>query len=296
MAIHIGTGPDSWGVWAPNTPGQVPWRQYLDEVVEAGYEWTESGPYGYLPTDVPTLRSELARRGLKISATTVMHGHLDDPADWPGLEARVLAAGELGAELDAGFMVLIDDAYLDLDTGVQVAPSRLDESGWRRLIDTTHKVADIARERFGLPVTFHPHADTHVQYEDEIEAFLEQTDPGRVSLVLDTGHHAYCGGDPVAFMRKHHSRVAYLHLKSVDGEVLERVNAEVTHMGRATAMGVFCEPSAGMIDFEAFGRVLRETGYDGLATVEQDMFRPPLDVPLPIARRTREYLREIGIG
>jgi inosose dehydratase len=51
-----------------------------------------------------------------------------------------------------------------------------------------------------------------------------------------------------------------------------------------------------MIDFEAFGTVLRETGYDGLATVEQDMYRPPLDVPLPIARRTREYLREIGIG
>ena len=296
MAIEIGTGPDSWGVWAPNTPNQVPWQQYLDEAVEAGYEWTESGPYGYLPTDVPTLRAELDRRGLKISATTVMHGHLDDPAHWPELEAQVLGAGELGAEMGARFIVLIDDTYFNLDTGERVAPSTLDESAWRRLIEMTHKVADIARERFGLPVTFHPHADTHVQYEDEIEAFLEQTDPSRVSLVFDTGHHAYCGGDPVAFMRKHHDRVSYLHLKSVEGEVLKRVNAEVTHMGRATAMGVFCEPSAGVIDFEAFGKVLRETGYDGLATVEQDMYRPPLDVPLPIAKRTREYLREIGIG
>ena len=38
----------------PNDPKQPPWRQFLDEVSEAGYEWIELGPYGYLPTDLPT--------------------------------------------------------------------------------------------------------------------------------------------------------------------------------------------------------------------------------------------------
>ena len=32
------------------------------------------------------------------------------------------------------------------------------------------------------------------------------------------------------------------------------------------------------------------------AIVEQDMYPAPFDKPLPIARRTREYLRGIGIG
>lgn len=48
MTIKIGSGPDTWGVWAQDAPNQVPpWRQYLDEVVEAGYRWTEAGPFGH---------------------------------------------------------------------------------------------------------------------------------------------------------------------------------------------------------------------------------------------------------
>ena len=51
MNVSVGTGPDSWGVWFPQDDKQVAWSQYLDEVAAAGYEWTELGPYGYLPTD-----------------------------------------------------------------------------------------------------------------------------------------------------------------------------------------------------------------------------------------------------
>ena len=41
--LRIGTAPDSWGVWFPDDPNQVPWRRFLDEVVESGYEWIDSG-------------------------------------------------------------------------------------------------------------------------------------------------------------------------------------------------------------------------------------------------------------
>lgn len=50
------------------------------------------------------------------------------------------------------------------------------------------------------------------------------------------------------------------------------------------------------VDFIAFGDVLREIDYEGFAIVEQDMYPAPFDKPLPIAKRTRAYLREIGIG
>ncbi len=52
MNIQIGSAPDSWGVWFPSDPKQTPWQRFLDEIVAAGYEWTELGPYGYLPTDL----------------------------------------------------------------------------------------------------------------------------------------------------------------------------------------------------------------------------------------------------
>jgi inosose dehydratase len=295
MEIKIGSAPDSWGVWFPSDPQQTPWSRFLDEIAAAGYEWTELGPYGYLPTDLPTLRAELDKRGLKVAATFAM-GNLEEPERWPTLERQVLGAGELLAALGAKYLVLIDDSYTDLFTGKLLAPRRLSDDGWQRLVATTQRVADLAHSRFGLTVVFHPHAETHVEYEDQIEALLAQTDPANVALCLDTGHHAYRGGDPVAFMRRHHSRIPYLHIKSVDREVQKRVEAESIPFAIAVKGDMFVEPSKGAVDFLAFRDVLREINFSGWAIVEQDMYPAPFDKPLPIARRTRAYLREIDMG
>jgi inosose dehydratase len=295
MNIKLGSAPDSWGVWFPNDARQIPWQRFLDEIAMAGYEWTELGPYGYLPTDLSVLRAELERRELKVSAAVAI-SHLEDPGAWPDLERQVLGGGGLVAGFGGRFLVLIDDTYSDLFTGQSTRPSRLDQSGWKQLIDTTHRVADLVETRLGLKVVFHPHAETHVEYEDQIEAFLRDTDPQKVALCLDTGHHAYRGGDPVAFFRRHHGRIPYLHLKSVDRQKQEWVEREHIPFAIAVANDMFCEPSAGAVDFIAFRDALREFDYDGWATVEQDMFPAPFDKPFPIAKRTREYLRSIELG
>jgi inosose dehydratase len=295
MSVSVGSAPDAWGVWFPDDPKQIPWQRFLDEVAEAGYEWIELGPYGYLPTNLATLRSELEKRGLKVSATFAL-AKLEDKAAWPHLEKQVLGAGELLASIGAKFLVLIDDVYSDLDTGELVAPARLDTASWQRLIETTHKVADIAWDRFGLKLVFHPHADTHVEYEDQMEVFLKQTDPARIGLCLDTGHFAYRGGDPLSFMRRHHQRIPYLHFKTVDAEVLKEVQTKKISLGPAVQMGVFCELAHGSVDFPAFRDLLRDLGYEGWGIVEQDMHGAPWDKPLPVAKRARAYLREIGMG
>jgi len=295
MNVTIGTAPDSWGVWFAQDPKQTPWNRCLDEIAAAGYEWTELGPYGYLPIDLPTVRAELAKRGLKVAGSVALE-NLEDPAAWPGLERQVRGVGELLAGLGATFLVLIDASYTDLFTGQSLAASRLAPDAWGRTIETTHRVADLARERFGLRLVFHHHAETHVEDEEQIEAFLAQTDPARVGLCLDLGHLAYRGGDPVAFMRKHHARIPYLHLKSVDRDLQQKVERENIPFATAVAMDLFVEPARGAVDFLAFRDVLREIDYTGWAIVEQDMYPAPYDKPFPIAKRTRAYLREIGLG
>jgi inosose dehydratase len=273
----------------------MPWQRFLDEVAEVGYEWIELGPYGYLPTDLPTLREALEVRRLKVCAC-IVEGNLEDAAHWPDVEAQVLGGGELAAALDARFMVLIDDGYTDLVTGDAIAPKRLDEDGWKRLIDTTNRIAETARDRFGLRLLFHPNTETHVEYEDQIEALLAQTDPELVGLCLDLGHHAYCHGDPIAFMRRHHQRLEHVHFKNVDAEVLQRVERDGISVGQASGMDVFCALEDGVVDYEAVRDVLRAVDYNGFAIVEHDMFPAPFDKPLPIARRALAYLEEIGIG
>ena len=296
MPMTIGSAPDSWGVWFPEEPRQVPWHRFLDEVAEAGYAWTELGPYGYLPTDLATLRAEVAARKLSVSGSFVMADLAAPDRSWPDIERQLSGWGPLLQGLGAGFLVLIDDSYTDLFTGAVRAPARLDAAGFRRLVDTTRRVAEQARQRYGLQLVFHPHAETHVEHEDQIEALLDATEPELVALCLDTGHHAYCGGDPVAFMRRHHARIPYLHLKSVDAALRDRVAREGIPFAQAVAMGVFVEPAQGAVDFPAFRDLLQELDYGGFGIVEQDMFPAPPDKPLPIARRTRRYLRDIGLG
>ena len=97
-------------------------------------------------------------------------------------------------------------------------------------------------------------------------------------------------------MRKHHSRIPYLHLKKVDSEVRAKVAAENIPFVKAVAMNIFVEPSLGAVDFSAFRNALYDINYVGYGIVEQDMFPAPFDKLLPVAKRTRAYLREIGMG
>ena len=294
MNIRIGTAPDSWGIWFADDPQQVPWPRFLDEVAEAGYEWIELGPPGYLPAMPAVLRAEVARRGLKVASGWI-HGRFEAAAAWPEIEAQLLAVGERLAAVGAGHLVLIADAYTD-HAGQITHPAQLNTGEHQQMIATLHRIAEQARARFGLRVLVHNHAGSCLEHLDQLEALLAQSDPSLVALCLDTGWLAYLGYDVVDFMRRHHTRIPYLHLKTVQREVLARVQAERLPIVKAVGLGVFCEPAHGIVDFPALCAVLREVDFDGWAVVEQDMYPAPFDKPLPIANRTRAYLREIGFG
>ena len=63
----------------------------------------------------------------------------------------------------------------------------------------------------------------------------------------------------------------------------------------AVAQGVFVEPSRGVVDFSALRSAINDVGFDGYGIIEQDMYPTDFDRPLPIARRTQEYLSGLGL-
>lgn len=265
----------------------------MDQMAEAGFTLIELGPHGYLPTDPTVLKEELDRRSLNVSATFAM-GPLDTPDDWPSLKAEVIGACTSLVAVGGQYLILIDGTYSDLITGQQIRPRELDDRGWQALIDTTHRVARIVSEDFGLQLVFHPHAETHVEYVSQIDRFMSDTDPNLVNLCLDTGHVAYRGGDPLAVFDKHRDRVHYMHLKSVDGKVRDALVRTPRPFAEAVAQGVFCEPSRGVVDFRALGSLVRETEYQGVAIAEQDLYPANPEIPLPLAKSTLAYLHEVG--
>ncbi|AWK08727.1 sugar phosphate isomerase/epimerase [Streptomyces spongiicola] len=292
--IRIGSAPDSWGVWFPDDPRQVPWRRFLDEVARAGYEWIELGPYGYLPTDPARLAEETSSRGLRVSAGTVFTGLHHGPAVWERTWAHVAGIAALTRAMGADHLVVIPSFWRDDRTGEVLEDRNLTPGQWRHLCRLTERLGREVGDRFGLRIVVHPHADTHIDSEENVSRFLDATDADLVSLCLDTGHYAYCGGDSVKLIETYGERIGYLHLKQVDPEILADVVANEVPFGPAVARGVMCEPPAGV---PALGPVLaaaRRLDAELFAIVEQDMYPCPPDRPFPIAERTRRFLRSCG--
>ncbi|MGW0362554.1 sugar phosphate isomerase/epimerase family protein [Streptomyces sp. NPDC002990] len=292
--IRIGSAPDSWGVWFPDDPLQTPWERFLDEVADAGYEWIELGPYGYLPTDPARLREETARRGLRVSAGTVFTGLHHGPAVWEDTWEHVSRIAALTQAMGADHLVVIPSFWRDDKTGEVREDRELTAGQWRELTSQTERLGREVRERYGLRIVVHPHADTHIDTPENVARFLDATDPELVSLCLDTGHYAYCGGDSVQAIETFAERIGYLHLKQVDPRILAEVIAEQVPFGPAVGRGVMCEPPAGVPALEPVLAAAQRLGVDLFAIVEQDMYPCPPERPLPIARRTRAYLRSCG--
>ena len=294
MSAKVAVAPDSWGVWYPEDPRQVPWSRFLDEAAAAGFDAVELGPYGYLPTSIERLRSELSARGLTLTGAFFM-SEFQGAGNWTASKDEVSQICELLNAFGAEHLVLLNSLYTDMGTGARIAPAELDRDSWSKQLETLHAIAAYTAEH-GISTVYHPHGDTVIQYEDQIETLLNNTDASTVSLCLDVGHHAYSGGDAVGFMQRFHDRIPYIHLKNVDPEVISSVHEEGAAFVKAVRMGAFTTLDSGLVDMRAFRQVLDNVGYDGWAVVEQDMYPCPFDKPLPIARRNREFLRAISFG
>ena len=293
--VRLGTAPDSWGVWFPDDPRQVPWSRFLDEVVEAGYPWIELGPYGYLPTDPEQLRDELGRRGLQLSGGAVFAGlhrgadALDQAIEDCRQEARLLTA------LGARHLVLLPEGYTDLE-GNLTAPATLEPEQWRDLTNGMNSLAKTLADESDVSLVFHPHADSHVGTQEEVERLLADTDPSLVNLCLDTGHISYCGGDNLALITRYPERIGYVHLKQVDPAILADVRREGLGFAPAVARGVMVEPPHGVPEMPPLIEALARLDADLFAIVEQDLYPCDPDLPLPVATRTRRYLGSCGLG
>lgn len=293
--VRLGSAPDSWGVWFPDDPQQMPWSRFLDELVAAGYHWLELGPYGYLPTDPSQLADELAARGLELSGGTVA-GALHRPETFDDDLAAARQVAALVSALGARHVVFLPEMYRDIATGRYLGPSELDAVSWQRLVARADELGGALRDEHGVTMVFHPHADSHVATQQQVERFLEETDPDRVSLCLDTGHISYCGGDNLTLVRRFPERIGYVHLKQVDRALLERVRAEDLSFAEAVRLGTMCEPPGGIPEMGPLIEALAGLEAELFAVVEQDLYPCEPEVPLPIATRTRRYLGGCGLG
>lgn len=293
MRILAANAPVSWGImevegWSP----ELPYTRFLDELKAAGYDGTELGPHGYLPTDAGELGEHLRRRSLSfISAFVPLRLKEAGASLEPVREvARLLCA------LGARHVVLADAMWPEREA----AAGRVEENGvrltgeeWGVVAENINAACDTAAG-FGLRTVFHHHAGTYIETPGEVERLLEQSGIG---LCLDTGHYVYGGGDPVEAVQSFGKRVEYLHFKDVRPGRLREAREKRLGFLDGVRAGVFCELGKGCVRFPELLAELAKIDYDGWAVVEQDV--DPRGggekTPLECARASREYLRTLGI-
>lgn len=183
---------------------------------------------------------------------------------------------------------------LAADTGQEGYDQRelLDEQGWATLMSNAVLVRDLAAER-GVTVCLHPHVGTMVESEPEVQRFLDESD---VSICLDAGHLLVGGTDPVALAQEVPDRIAHVHLKDVDLEVLATVRSGQRSYTEGVANGMYKVLGQGAIDLPAIVEALEKGGYRGWYVPEHDrMLRSESDVAA--AQRDAEesvaYLRSL---
>ncbi|MFI5675636.1 TIM barrel protein [Streptomyces cellulosae] len=293
--LCLGSAPDSWGVWFPEDEHQVPYTRFLDELAEAGYRWLELGPYGYLPTDPQRLKEELDARGLQVSGGTAF-GALHRPESWEETLAHVRQVAALTAAAGAHHLVLIPPMYRDEKTGAFTESPELTAAQWAGFGKAADRLGALLLDEYDVRLVVHPHADSHLQTQPEIERLLNESDSRCTNLCLDTGHVAYGGGDNLDLIRRFGERVGYVHIKQMDPDVLAQVAAEDLSFGEAVRRGVCVSPPAGV---PAPADVVAElAGLDAelFVIIEHDLYPCAPGVPLPIAVSTREQLAGWGLA
>ena len=298
--IKIANAPCSWGVLEFDLEGKAAgYQQVLDEIRETGYEGSELGDWGFMPTDPPKLKDELIQRNLSMVGAFVPVFLKDSSTHTSGAKLAVRTAQLMA---DAGFpdafIVLADEngkiKERTLNAGRINSSIGLSKDEWKVFAEGANYVAAEIKAKTGLRTVFHHHCAGYVETPEEIDTLLSLSDPSLVGLVLDMGHYKFGGGDPLEALKKYRHRIWHIHFKDCHTSIAATSRAEGWDYFKSVGNGVFCELGKGSVDFAAIVSALKKQHYAGWIVVEQDVL-PGMGNPRVCAKRNRDFIKLLGL-
>ncbi|MHB9858935.1 myo-inosose-2 dehydratase [Streptomyces sp. YIM S03343] len=279
-----------WNDDFPTIDAGISFGQAVSEMALAGFQGCSLG-HKY-PSDAAELKATLDLRGLRVSEPwtstyfTIDRMRQKTIAAFEETLAHIKALGGnelVVAEFGASSHLLPVDVFANrpvfTDAQWDALTSGLDKLG---------KIADSA----GMKLSYHHHMGTGVMTRADIDRLMASTDPDLVHLLLDTGHMAFAGEDPLDVARAYADRIGHVHMKSVRPEVVSRVREEGLSFQEGIELGVFTVPGDGAIDFRPILDVLADAHYQGWLVVEAEQ-DPNKAVPLEYAKKARAYLADV---
>jgi inosose dehydratase len=289
--VRLGVTPTLW--WNDDFPSidiGIPFGQCVSEMALAGFQGCSIG-HKY-PTDPAVLKPALDLRGLQVSEPWVSTYFTISDMEQPtvdNFEDRLAFLKAVGGT-DIVVAEFGGSSHLQPIALFANRPVFTDQQ-WDSLAGGLNRLGKLAAEA-GMRLCYHHHMGTGVMTRADVDRLMDSTDPELVHLLLDTGHLAFAGDDPLAAARAHADRIKHVHLKDVRPEVLSRVLRENLSFQDAIEAGVFTVPGDGAIDFVPILQALADAGYQGWLVVEAEQ-HPAKANPLEYALKARAYLREV---
>jgi inosose dehydratase len=252
----MGKAKFAYTVWQWGVENRQQFVQALKDVTAAGYEYFESvkAAIDVFGDDVAGFKALCDEYGAQPNG---FYFHLT--GDWDNDVEDVRRKLPFMAECGIHRM----NVQATGSTGTKATRAELEYD--LRAIDA---IAEMVKKCDILPC-LHPHHNTTVMYEDEIDFIMENTDPALVAFGPDTAHLVAGGCDPVQVIAKYAGRVKFIHLKDIVGGSAESAG----YRAGVEVYTNFRELGEGGIDFPSIFKILDDAGYDGFLTAELDISR-----------------------
>ena len=289
--VKLGIAPIAWtNDDMPDLGKENTFEQCVSEMALAGFTGSEVG--NKYPKDPEVLKKALELRGVEICNQWFSSFLITKPFEEVEKEFRAQLAflKAMGAKV-IGASEQSYSVQGQLDTPIFGHKYEMNDQEWDTFCTGMNKLGKIAKEEYGIALTFHHHMGTVVQSLAEVDRMMENTDPEYVSLLFDTGHFTYCGEDPLEVVKKYVHRIKHVHLKDIRPEVVEQVKKENMSFLAGVRDGAFTIPGDGCINYDPIFKVLEEAGYEGYMVVEAEQ-DPAKANPLEYAIRARKFIAE----
>ncbi len=289
--VRLGIAPIAWtNDDMPDLGKENTFEQCVSEMALAGFTGSEVG--NKYPKDPEVLKKALDLRGIQICNQWFSSFILTKSMDEVEAECRSQLAflKAMGSKI-IGFSEQSYSVQGQMDTPIFGHKYVLNEIEWEQLCAGLNYLGKIAKEEYGISLTYHHHMGTVVQSAEETRRLMEGTDPRYVSLLFDSGHFAYCGEDPLEMVKTWIGRIKHVHLKDIRPDVVEKVKNENLSFLQGVRLGAFTIPGDGCIDFDPIFKVLEEADYEGYMLVEAEQ-DPAIANPLEYAIRARRFIAE----
>ena len=289
--VKLGIAPIAWtNDDMPDLGKENTFEQCVSEMALAGFTGSEVG--NKYPRDTEALKKALRLRGMEICNQWFSCFLLTKPLEEVEQEFRnqLSYLKTMGAKI-IGVSEQSHSVQGMVDTPIFGHKYVMSDEEWEVFCKGLNRLGKIAKEEYGISLTFHHHMGTVVQDEAEVDRMMENTDSEYVSLLFDTGHFAYCGVSPLKMVKKYTGRIKHVHLKDIRKEVVEKVKAEKLSFLDGVRLGTFTVPGDGCIDFDPIFKVLEVSGYEGYMLVEAEQ-DPAKANPLEYAIKARKYIAE----